>query len=299
MNVESLIIFIDIVETGSMGQTAQRLHISQPALTQQIKAMESRLNARLLDRSNKGVRPTAAGERVYRAAIDICESYKAMQADLDSMQKKRRTLRIAATNLVYTYALPCTLFDLKEKFPGFHLDIELFPSEQAERRVIGGKADIGFIVGMPREQKLVGKPVITNRICLVAGSNFAFHHALSIPELYDLPLLLLADAHRSRQLLDAALLSMGVDPARLQVQYSFDSTESIRQSAIRGFGLAFLPYAAVKKDLYSGHLHIVELEGFSLSSACCLIANSALLNEDEDISRLVAYLEKTLEDTVC
>ena len=282
-----------------MVHTAQRLHVSQPALTQQIKAMENQLGVRLLDRSNKGVRPTAAGERVYRAAIDISESYKTMQTDLDSMQNQHRTLRIAATNLVYTYALPCTLFDLKKKFPDFHLDIDLSPSEQAERRVIGGKADIGFIVGKPHEQKLVGKPVITNHICLVAGNGFTFAHALSIPELYEQPLLLLTNTHRSRQLLDEALLSMGVDLTRLQVQYSFDSTESIRQSVINGFGLAFLPYAAIKKDLYSGHLHMVELEGFCLSSVCWLIANSALLDEDDELSRLVAYLEKTLEDTVC
>ena len=135
MNIDTLFMFSHIVETGSMTRAAQHLHISQSALTQQVKTLENQLGARLLERSNRGVVPTAAGEVVYRAALDIHELRRKMEQELESLRTDARILRIAATHLVYTYALPCTLFDLKRKFSSIRLETEALSSGQIEDKV--------------------------------------------------------------------------------------------------------------------------------------------------------------------
>lgn len=297
MNIERLFLFTDILETGSMTQTARRMHLSQSALTQQIKTLEQQIGVRLLERSNKGVRPTAAGEVVYKAALDIQEIYQSMARELELMQSDAQILRIAATNLVYTYALPCTLFDLKKRFPTFRIETIAMPSGQIEEKVALGKVDIGIIVSAPSDGNLQDKIVFSDRICLTAGREFTFDHPVTPDALYDLPLLLLSRPHRSRLLLENHLANMGMDVSRLHVIHSFDATETIRQSAINGFGLAFLPYSAIKKDLYNQQLQTVPISGFDLEYEYHMIARPA--KENTQLSRLLAYLGKTLQDTIC
>lgn len=296
MNIDTLFMFSHIVETGSMTRAAQHLHISQSALTQQVKTLENQLSARLLERSNRGVVPTAAGEVVYRAALDIHELRRKMEQELESLRTDARILRIAATHLVYTYALPCTLFDLKRKFSGIRLETEALSSGQIEDKVTAGKVDIGIIVGAPHDPGLHQTLVFTDRVCLVAGDRFPCPSVLSAAALYRQPLLMLAAGHRSRTLLDDRLRGMGLELDRLDVAHTFDSIETIRQSAINGFGLAFLPYSTVKKELFSRQLRIIELEGFSLEHEYHMITRAA---GNPELARLLAYLEQTLSETIC
>lgn len=299
MNLETLFIFSEIVETGSMTQASERLHVTQPAMTQQIKTLESQLGSRLLDRSNKGVRPTPAGELVYRAALDIKEIHRKMTGELDSLRHQRRVMHILATNLVYSYALPCTLYDIQDKFPEFTLDIGELGSAAIESKVANGQADVGFILGAPETSGVVARLMFSDRVYLTAGGADPVRESIRPRELCRHRLLMLANTHRTRQLLDRRLAELGADPSGLRIPYTLDSTESIKQSAVNGHGLAFLPYIAIKKELYNRQLRIVELEGFQLQYDYYLLKNHSLAHGEDKAARLVSYLEKTIENTIC
>jgi len=299
MYIDTLFMFSHIVETGSMTKAAKHLHISQSALTQQVKTLEQRVGLQLLERSNKGVRPTPAGEVVYRAALDIGEIYQRMEQELEALRQDTQVLRIAATHMVYTYALPCTLFDLKRKFSSFRLETLALSSHQIERKVTGGQVDIGIIISAPQDPELYRKPVFTDRISLVVRWDSPCPSVLSPDMLQNQPLLMLDCTHHSRRLLDQHLGAMGLPVEKLNISHSFDSTETIRQATINGFGLAFLPYSAIKKDLFNRQLRTVSLDGFSLEHEYHIIARRDHVSGNKNLAQLLAYLEKTLPDTIC
>jgi len=299
MYIDTLFMFSHIVETGSMTKAAQHLHISQSALTQQVKTLERRVGLQLLDRSNKGVHPTPAGEAVYRAALDINEIYQRMEQELEALRQDKQVLRIAATHMVYTYALPCTLFDLKRQFSSFRLETLALSSHQIERKVNGGQVDIGIIISPPQDPELYRSLVFTDRLSLVVRWDSPCPASLTPDMLQNQPLLMLDRTHHSRRLLDQYLEEMGLSVDKLDIPHSFDSIETIRQAAFNGFGMAFLPYSAIKKDLFNRQLRTVSLDGFALEHEYYIIARKNQVSENKDLARLLSYLEKTLPDTIC
>lgn len=298
MNIETLSIFADIIERGSMTKTAEKLHLSQSALTQQIKNLERTLDVQLLERSNKGVTPTLEGELLYKAAVEICEIYNALQTELTLQKQRKSIVRIAATNLVYTYALPCTLFDIKKHFPEINISIDLLPSEQIEEKVAAGKTDIGLLLKPSHHKNLYQKLLFSDRVCLVGNPEVYAKKFTKLSQLYEVPLLMLEQEHRSQKLLNYHLQSMGIEIQSLHILHTFDSIEAMKQSAINGYGLTFLPYSAVKKDLYSKHLYTIDFKDLDFEIAYYLITSSNISKNDE-ISKVAKYIEKTLQNTMC
>ncbi|MEM1484177.1 LysR family transcriptional regulator [Oscillospiraceae bacterium PP1C4] len=299
MNIEYLKMFLCVVQQGSISKVAEHMHISQSALSQQIKTMEQLLGATLLIRSPKGVFPTKAGEIVYEYAQIIEGSYEQMLHEIAGTQNQNKTLHILSTPIVYSYALPCTLYHVKTNYPAYTLKMETLASAALEDKIAQGYGDIGFIVGKPENKALISKKVFSDTIYLVAGQDIEIPDKISFDQLYKYPLLMLSKTQKTRKILDEYLHKIGIDLNRLQILYDLDSTESIKLSAVRGFGLAFMPYMAIKKELYNKQLRIVEIDGFDLENHYYAIRKPQSEHTEPELLKLISFIEKILKDTVC
>lgn len=299
MNIEALKAFLAIMNEKSISKAAQTLNISQSALSQQMKTMERDLGLPLLNRSNAGVSSTAAGQIVSQYAQILTDTYAHMLDDLEMMSSTHKKLRVCASPNIYTYALPCTIFHLKEKYPDFVLTMEQAPSVQSENLVLNDKADIGFIYGKPQSKKLRYRKIYSDEMCLVASYKARMPEQLTVPQLYRQPLLTFSSSFRTRELLDRYLSDIGVDLNKLNILYEMDSAESLKMSAGNSYGLAFIPYMAIKKELYNKQLKIVKLENFKMINEYYAIRRK---NPDQYTSlqeKLMNYLERILQDTIC
>lgn len=299
MNIEALKAFLAIMNEKSISKAAQTLNISQSALSQQMKTMERDLGLPLLNRSNAGVSSTAAGQIVCQYAQILTDTYAHMLDDLEMMSSTHKKLRVCASPNIYTYALPCTIFHLKEKYPDFVLTMEQAPSVQSENLVLNDKADIGFIYGKPQSKKLRYRKIYSDEMCLVASYKARMPEQLTVPQLYRQPLLTFSSNFRTRELLDRYLSDIGVDLNKLNILYEMDSAESLKMSAGNSYGLAFIPYMAIKKELYNKQLKIVKLENFKMINEYYAIRRK---NPDQYTSlqeKLMNYLERILQDTIC
>ncbi|WP_130861576.1 LysR family transcriptional regulator [Bacilliculturomica massiliensis] len=299
MNIEVLRSFLAVMNEKSISKAAVTLNISQSALSQQIKTMERDLGLPLLTRSNAGVTPTASGQIVSQYAQVLTDTYSNMLDDLEMMSSTHKKLRVCASPNIYTYALPCTIFHLKEKYPDFVLTMEQAPSLHSESLVLNDKADIGFIYGRPQSKKLRYRKIYCDEMCLVASYKAKLPELLTFQHLYRQPLLTFSAGYRTRELLDQYLSDIGVDLSRLNILYEMDSAESLKMSAGNGYGLAFIPYMAIKKELYNKQLKIVKLEHFQMINEYYAIRRK---NPDQYTSlqeKLMNYLERILQDTIC
>lgn len=294
MNVHFMQSLLDVAKYQSITYAAQLSNISQPALSQQIKTLEKDLDTRIFERSPKGVTLTDQGKIILDYAQQFVSLHESM---LDTLKASQTfTLNILATPIISAYALPCTLFHVSRTFKNYTLNVDTLASTKIEEHVRSGQAHCGLIVGLPQSNDLIGHTVITDPYYLVASPDIECPDTLSIEALYDYPLLMLANTQKSRRMLSEELQSIGVDVSSLRIPYELNSIESIKTSTVRGFGLAFLPYMVIKKELYTKQLRIISLENFSYQCDYSLIQSKRNMLGNQAI---FDYIKTKLDATKC
>jgi DNA-binding transcriptional LysR family regulator len=299
MNIQNLKMFLKIVESGSISKAAEQMNISQSALSQQLRVMEQEIGSLLFERNYSGVIPTEAGSIVYQRAIEMVSSYDRMFLDIANAQNQNKVIHIIANPCVYSYALPCTMFHVKNSYPQYTLQMEVMSSSQIEDKIAKGYGDMGIIIGKPKNKSLSSKKVFSDRFFLVAGEKMEIPESLSCEDLYRYPLLMLVKTQKTRQLIDKVLSRNGIQINRLHIPYTLESTESIKLSAINGFGLAFLPYMAMKKELYHKQLRIIDCPCLEFENGYYSIRHSSQVPIGSESSKLIHYMERVLKETIC
>lgn len=162
MNIEFLKMLIEVVKCKSIRKASASKSISQSALSQEIQTIERNFNVKIFDRTHKGVELTEAGMIVYKHAVEITALYDKMTDEISNYQSKNQKLRISATSVACSYALPCTLYHIKNKFPSYIIEMETLPSNEIEKNIALGIGDIGIVVGKPENESFIYKRVYSD-----------------------------------------------------------------------------------------------------------------------------------------
>ena len=136
MLLEQISMFSRIAKEQSISKAAQAIHISQPALSQQMQRLEEELGVKLFERSNRGIILTRAGEVMQKYSEQFLETYSNLKEELASLESYNGTFRIAATPVACNYALPCSLFKVNHKYPSYSFSLNSVPSTEVIHRVL-------------------------------------------------------------------------------------------------------------------------------------------------------------------
>ncbi len=294
MNMETLKLFRDVAALKSISKAARKSHLTQSALSQQLKSWENMLGTELLSRSNKGAELTEAGSIVDKYALQICKLYDDMMTEIQQLQSVRRQLSIYAISEVCSYALPCTLYEIKRQFPDCRITLNEGSSPNIEEHLLLEEGDIGFISGPSSKTELSSHKVFSDKVMLVAGQNILCPDKITIADLPRYPLIWFAH-HRA---VECAMQSMLEETPKLNVLYNLESIEAVKMAAIKGHGMAFLPYMAIKKELYGKQLRIVHIDNFQVYNDIYMVKKK---NQrcDDGIKQLLRSMEQMLVDTLC
>jgi LysR family cyn operon transcriptional activator len=276
---------LSVAEHGSFTRAAAALHVSQPALSQQIRALEDRMGVQLLDRSFRVVRPTDAGAtyllHVRRALGELQEGDRAIRdvADLSS-----GSLRLGFTPSFAIYLLGPLVRRYRQRFPGIVLSVTEMAQEELERALGSDELDAGLAFTEVAEADVEFLPLHTERLALIVGQG---HQAASGGRTMDAAdlaaesLALLGPGFATRGLVDRYLRRIGVQP---HVAVETNSVAAIVE-IVRFAGLAtILPEAVAREQ--SG-LCVVQLTppidprraallqrrgGYRSAAACAFVA---------------------------
>ncbi len=298
MHIEYLRLFSEVAYVRSISKVANHAHISQPALSQQIQRLEDSLGYKLLTRSNKGVELTQAGRIVEKYAKSLMRTYDMMIEDLNTVNESNNTIRIYATPSVATYALPCTIYKIKKVFPGYTFNLTSHASNEIEQSVDNDLCDVGFIQGRPHDCQLACAKVGVDRVVVVASQNFNIKQDIYCEDLLNYPLILLHGNHKARKELNNYFIDLGYNPNDYNILFSLDSTESIKSSVAKGYGLSFLPYISVKKELYTKQLKEINVLDFDMVYEIYIIYKRNK-NMDKSVREFIQYIKKMGEKSFC
>lgn len=294
MNLETLKLFLDISMLKSISKAAQNSHITQSALSQQLKSWEASLGTELLQRSNKGAKLTEAGMIAKKYATQICKLYEDMITEIEQLQSTASPLSIYAIPEVCSYALPCTLYEVKRNFPHCNITLNEALSSQIEEHILLDEGDIGFISGPSSKPGLSSCKVFSDQVILVSSSTRLSPDEIAIEELPRYPLIWSSQLCCVRRTLAQAL----AQDVKLNILYNLDSIEAVKMAAIKGHGAAFLPYMSIKKELYSKQLKTIHIRNLQVYNEVHMIKKQNQ-KYHHDTKQLIQYIEQTLMDTLC
>jgi len=299
MQLDHILLFNEIAKEKSISKVASSFHISQPALSQQMQRLEDEVGIKLFARSNRGIELTEAGKIMQKYASQFIHIYDNLKEDISNHKNNNRTFRISATGVVANYALPCTFYKVNQKFPDYSFTMASMPSREVIHSVNENQSDLGFIAGKFEDSGLITKHAYTDKIFLVACSNYNVPEKITLYELQRYPLIMLNESFSSYRIVIQYLQEFGFNEDNFKILYYMDSTEAVKASVIGRYGLAFLPYMAVKKELYLKQLKIIEIEGFDLDYEIHMVykAKDEMINSD--MFNVIKYFENTVNKSIC
>ncbi|WP_461205795.1 LysR family transcriptional regulator [Clostridium sp. DL1XJH146] len=298
MPIESFRYFYKVAVSKSISKVANEVHISQPALSQQIQKLEENLGYKLLTRSNKGVELTDKGLIVFKYVDNIVRTYDAMIQHLEQDSKEKQIIKIEACGPIATYALPCVLYKIKNKFPHHNYELKSNSSDKIENNIKNNIADIGVIYEKPTDQSLEYCEIDTDNLSLVAGYDYEIDEEISLKKLLKHPFILLSDKLDIEDRLVDNINSSGYEYNELNVLYKSDSIESVKASLFQGYGIAFLPYTSIKKELYEKRLKLVKISDFQIKYKMYLI-NDKRTQLNKAVNEFLDYFKEIGKKSMC
>ena len=299
MLLENVIMFSKVANEKSISKVAAANHISQPALSQQMQKLEEELGTKLFVRSNRGIELTEAGRIMQRYALLLEKNYQNLREEIDNLSSSNVTFRIAASPVVCNYALPCNLYKMNKRFPECAFSMVDERSAEVIRQVQNGQVDIGFIVGHSEAEDLVETPAFSDRIYLIANQATQVPEIKEIQDIKRLPLLMLNSAFSSYRLVCDYLKQEGLEMEELRISSTLNSTEAIKSAVSAGYGVAFLPYMAVKKELYMKEFKIVEIPDFDLNYEIYSVYSATGEDRGNTINEIIRYMITTVNKNIC
>jgi DNA-binding transcriptional LysR family regulator len=240
--------FLEVAEVGSISRAAARLHLSQPAVTKQMRALEQALAVRLVERTGRGVRLTKAGEVVASYGRQGTGLFQECRRALDALAAPNAgQLLIGAGVTTSVFQLPAWLRRLRQQRPLVDVTVRTGTSDVVEALVLAREVDVGLVTTTTAKAELRSRVLYREDIVLVAAADFP--HARI--ELETASLILFPATTGFRRYLDQKL---GADRLRRRVKMESDSVEAIKAFVAAGLGTSFLPITAVASELELGTL---------------------------------------------
>ncbi|GIK71791.1 MAG: LysR family transcriptional regulator [Chloroflexota bacterium] len=264
LNLYKLEIFATVVQTGSFSAAAERLLMTQPAVSQHIQDLEASLGARLFQRGRRGVTLTPAGETLHSYTQEILRLLaEAENAVTDVQHLASGQVTVAATPGVGVYRLPDWVHAFRQQYPNLSVAVETSTTPHIIAGLRSRKMDVGFVEGELDEAEPDGVGVLeleTNEQFVVVGPKHPWWGRTSVrlEDLAGKSMVMRQRNSQTRIWLDNELQVAGVS---VIVAAEFDNVESIKRAVAKGKDIAILPDYAVRSELEMQMLRAVSIEG--------------------------------------
>jgi len=256
-------VFHTVARLLSFTKAAESLHMTQPAVTFQVRQLEEYFNTRLFDRTHNRISLTDAGKRVYEYADDIFDLYAQMDnAVRDMTGEISGVLIIGASTTIAEYMLPSLLGDFKKKYPDVNVHLKVSNSDGVVSMVENNDIDLGVVESPVMNKNLVVERCRDDQLVAIVPPQHALsgHKKVRLPELLDHAYIAREEGSGTREVIEEYLASAGMKPADLHVAMELGSPEAIKGAVEANMGVSIVSEVTIHKELQLGTLVALELE---------------------------------------
>jgi DNA-binding transcriptional LysR family regulator len=296
MDTRQLAAFCAVVERKSFSQAAERLGVTQPAVSLQIRSLEQRLGRQLLDRSGRRVEPTEAGLRLYTSAQRLLalEEHLLEELDADDEGAITGTLELGASTGPGGTVVPLLLCQFQEQHPDVRIRLTVSDTQTLVDRVAGRELELGIVGAGRRHRGVSFEPFFRDDVVLACppGHRFA-GKTISLEELKGEQLIVMQEGAGVRQVLEDELRKAGMRLRDLDVKLELGLQESVRSAVLAGHGIAFISRLAIEADLEAGRVGTARVRGLDPVREI-LLARASGRSETRAARAFIAFTQERL-----
>lgn len=264
MHIDSLRYFYDVAIAKSISTVAKQSHISQSALSQQLLKLESKLDVKLLNRSNKGVNLTAEGEILFKHCETILNTYNKMENELISSNFKKNHISIEGIESISSTFLPIAITKLKSSFPDYTINLKSLHCCTSSN-LINNICDIYLCYKRPEDYEgLIINELGNESIVLVSHSSFK-KNSLTLEDLLTTPFIETSAKKCLNLLLNNTLVEGLPNFNGFNVLYSTDSYFSALNGLKSSGAVTFIPKSIYNNYSENNALKLIHIENMKFS----------------------------------
>ncbi len=254
--------FATVARLGSFSRAAEALHLTQPAVSIQIRQLSETVGMPLFDQAGRSPRLTAAGEELLATTRSLDDVWNGFESAIDALRGlKRGTLRVALVTTA-KYFLPRMLGAFCKRYPDISIELEIANRDRVVERLRHNEDDLYVMSYPPEDLDIVVHPFLDNEMVVLAPrGHWAAERRVSLTELAGEPFLLREPGSGSRRAIDDFARQAGVS---LRVRLALGSNEALLELAGTGMGLAVISRHALGDRLEVEGLVVLDVEGFPL-----------------------------------
>lgn len=270
MDFEQLRTFLQVSRLKSFSRAAEKLGITQPAISAQIRSLEKEIGARLFDRDGGRVTFTAAG-RLFEPFAEHClqcQSHITLAVN-ELFRSARGEVSVSASEATSLYVLPPVMALYKRQYTRVNLNIIRAEHIRSLEAVVNREVDFAVVSTPIKDPRLIVHTMHRDDIVLAVAPMhpFAQQESIKFEELLKYPLLLLKQGRQRTQINHM----FHVHDTHPRIAMEVDSSELLKRLVCAEMGMGFLPRANIVDDVHSGLLRIVKVEGMRLQRELALV----------------------------
>ncbi len=250
MDTNQLAAFIAVAETSSFSLAAERLHLTQPAISKRIAVLEQMIGNSLFDRIGKRVILTEAGQILLPRAMKILREIEDTRTAIHNLGTSvSGRLSVASSHHIGLHRLPPVLKEYSSLYPRVSIDISFLDSEQAYQQVAHGKIELAVVTLAPvTVENIVSQPVWDDQLCIMTAVDHALTRLdkVTLNDLLEYPTILPAANTFTRQLVETIFKDHRI---RLEVDMSTNYLETIKMMVSVGMAWSILPLTMLDDSL--------------------------------------------------
>ena len=264
MQVETLKIFCDVIETQSFSKAAMLNYISQSAVSQQIRGLEEKYDRRLIERGKRNLAPTQAGKMLYAGAKEILERFRSMENRLQVLSKTiAGSLRVSTVYSVGLHELPAYLKEFLRRYPSANIHVEYSRANKIYDDLVSSAVDLGIVAYPVRRSGIETIPFREDQLVMICSpdSPLGKNRKIDIAKLARHRFVAFERDIPTRRAIDRALRLRNI---QVEIVMEFDNVETIKRAVEIGAGISIVPCLTVDSEVQTGSLLAAELTGADL-----------------------------------
>lgn len=288
-------VFLKIVQTKSVTKASEELHLTQPAVSIQLKNFQDQFNIPLTEVIGRKIHITDFGLEIAEAAENILNQVYAIN-DKTSAYNGQLTGRLKIS-VVSTgkYVMPYFLSNFMQQHAGIELMMDVTNKNKVIESLKNNEVDFALVSILPNSLNIEKLDLLQNKLYLVGSTKTKFKKAAHIKEIFqDLPLIYREQGSGTRQTMESFIERNDIPVIK---KMELTSNEAVKQSLLAGLGFSIMPLIGIKNELHNKDLHIIPIKGLPIITTWSLIWLSGKKHSPVSNSFL-AYLKKEKSNIV-
>ncbi len=265
MDIHHLKVFASVFKNKSFSKASEELYLTQPTISNHIKALEDELGCNLFDRLGRYIIPTKEAEVLYNLSTELIEKITNIKEAIANIKKEiAGNLLIGASSIPGVYLIPGIMAGFKKHHPGISFQIIISDSMEISEKISGHDLLMGIVGAKLGNENIRYTPFVEDELIAVSAPDFVKKKFLTLKELVQYPMVLREDGSGTRKVTEKFFTEKEISLDDIRIAGLFGSTDSIKQAVKAGLGVAILSKFSVSEELTHGTLEEIKLSDIKM-----------------------------------